>query len=93
MEYITKKCPHCGKAYSIMQPKGTGFYGSPIRHCSKCGKDFIDKDYREIAIDGIRNVDTQKLSGDTIFACFGPTFMAIACVILYIGDRSLFSTG
>ena len=93
MQYITKKCPKCGSAYSTMQPKGTGFYGSPLRQCSKCGELFIDKDYREIAIDGIRTADTKRLSGSTLFACTSLLFMAVALICLYINDSSLFSSG
>ena len=60
--YTTKKCPHCGKTYSFMEPKGTGNYGSPLRICASCGKPFVDKDYREIAISGVRKIDTQRFS-------------------------------
>lgn len=72
MTTITKKCPHCNtqyshKAYSGRPSKDNQTcYGSPLRRCQKCGNFFIDKDYREIAISGIREVDTQRVSTGTM---------------------------
>ena len=77
MVYHTKSCPHCGFHYSIMQPAKSGFYGSPFRTCSICRKSFIDKDYREIAVSGIRSVDTQRVSTSTaLLSIFPALFFA-----------------
>ena len=90
MIYKTKSCPHCGLSYSVMQPEKSGFYGSPFRKCSLCGNTFIDKDYREIAVSGIRNVDTQRFSfGAAALGIFPSLFMVIG---LWLGFSSGFDT-
>ena len=82
MEYTTKKCPHCNYTYTFREPKGTGHYGSPIRTCDKCNQYFVDKDYIEIAVDGIREVDKNRVSLRTIINSI--TFMFFAFGILYV---------
>ena len=90
MTYITKSCPHCGFPYSVAQPAKSGFYGSPFQRCQLCGQQFIDKDYREIAVSGIRNVDTQHVSvGTAILGVFPFLFMVSG---LYIGFSASFDT-
>lgn len=82
MTYVTKRCPHCGKAYSVMQPKNIGVYGSPLRRCQFCAKTFIDKDYREIAVSGIRHVDTKKIATGTILLGVFPALFFILGIVL-----------
>ena len=65
MQYKTKKCPHCKHTYKFFDADYIG-YGSPVRTCESCGKNFIDKDYIEIAIDGIRKVDKKRCSPSTL---------------------------
>lgn len=86
MTYITKKCPHCKSSYSIMQPKGTSFYGCPIRQCATCGKQFLDKDYREIAIDGIRPVDMKRVTTGTIILSVLGFLFGLVLVYCYFSD-------
>lgn len=86
MTYITKKCPYCNSSYSIMQPKGTGFYGSPIRQCATCGKQFLDKDYREIAIDGVRPVDLKRVTTGTIILSVLGFLFGLLLVYCYFGE-------
>ena len=72
--HITKKCPQCGKIYSYDSYPGVPSkdnrtqYGSPIRKCQLCGSIFKDDDYREIAVDGIRPVDTSFISPYSILS-------------------------
>ena len=85
MVYKTKCCPHCGKPYSIMQPAKSGFYGSPFRRCQFCFQQFIDKDYREIAVSGIRKVDTMKVSvGTALLGVFPAMFFAVGIWLLFV---------
>lgn len=66
--YQVKKCPKCGNAYETNSygahpsKDNRTKYGSPLKQCSKCKNIFIDNEYREIAIDGVRKVDTQRIS-------------------------------
>lgn len=62
MTYISKRCPHCNEAYAFWKPKNEYEYGSPVRACSHCGKIFIDRRYREIAITGVDNIDKRRFS-------------------------------
>ena len=68
MQYVTKKCPHCGHTYTFMHAGSDTSFGSPIMTCEKCGKLFIDKDRKEIAIEGITKEDIPVHSGNTIAA-------------------------
>ena len=89
MEYVTKKCPHCNYPYTVLESKGAGYYGSPVRTCNKCGQTFIDKDYREIAIQGIREIDTQKISARTILFLIIGIFFGVG--IFYLFDVDVIS--
>ena len=60
MKYKTKSCPYCNHTYTILD-SAYFQYGSPIRTCKRCGKIFIDKDYHEIAVEGITWATRQHL--------------------------------
>ena len=75
MTYYTKSCPYCGYRYEIYEPKHIS-YGSPIQTCHHCGKSFIDKDFREIGVEGIRKIDKIPITPSSliiiiIFVIFG----------------------
>lgn len=89
MQYKTKKCPHCNHAYTVFEPKGEGHYGSPLLTCEKCGKHFIDKDYREIAVDGIRDVDKKKIAPGSIVLFLFWLLFFFAEVILFLNGQSI----
>ncbi|MCM1468495.1 MAG: hypothetical protein NC086_10120 [Alistipes sp.] len=50
MGYVEGKCPECGA--KIWEKCNAWVYGSPIRTCPKCRKEFLDSRWREVAIDG-----------------------------------------
>ncbi len=59
---LDKICPHCGKktieSYGIINPY---LYGSKIQKCKKCGNEFFDNRWREVAIQGFDPIqDTEK---------------------------------
>lgn len=68
MTFQTKKCPHCGKVYERNSYAGNPSkynrqqYGSPLKICSECKTPFLDDEYREIAIDGVRFPDKMVIS-------------------------------
>ena len=78
-----KKCPKCGCVYERNSYAGRPSkdnrtkYGSPLKQCLKCKNIFIDSEYREIAIDGIREVDTKVISPAGIFYSVMSLFIAI----------------
>lgn len=50
MGYSEAKCPHCGKMNREMC--NAYMYGSPIRICRKCGQKYLNRRYREPAVQG-----------------------------------------
>ena len=50
MGYIEGNCPNCGER--IRESCNAWVYGSPIRYCNKCRQEYLDKRWREVAIDG-----------------------------------------
>lgn len=89
MQYKTKKCPHCNHAYTVFEPKREGHYGSPLLTCEKCGKHFVDKDYREIAVDGIRDVDKKKIAPGSIVLFLFWLLFFFAEVMLFLNGQSI----
>lgn len=69
---IKKYCPKCYAKYDDRMYYHTPskenriIYGSPIKKCNQCGEVFLDKDYSEIAIDGVREVDKMRLTPYTM---------------------------
>ena len=54
MQTATKNgCPECGKKF-MFYDDNQYYYGSPVRTCKKCGEQYIDRRYHEIAIEGIQ---------------------------------------
>lgn len=59
--YDIKRCPACNQPYEKNfysgkpKPEEKIRYGSPIKVCKYCGKEFIDSEYKEIALEGIPN--------------------------------------
>ena len=90
MVYKTKSCPHCGKTYSLMQPEKVGVYGSPFKRCPSCGGSFIDKDFREIAVSGIRPVDRRRFAPGTALLGVFPLLFTLCG--LFVGFTIGFDT-
>lgn len=44
-------CPHCKKRFSSYNASSSDF-GSPIRKCRYCQKEYLDRRYHEIAVEG-----------------------------------------
>lgn len=64
--YDIKRCPACNQPYEKNfysgkpKPEEKIRYGSPIKVCKYCKKEFIDSDYKEIALEGVPNKDDFK---------------------------------
>lgn len=72
MFYSTKMCPHCGKAYTFMQPSKQVTFGSPFRSCDKCGGKFIDKSFVELAYLNNNKYKPKKIyPGSILYFCIG----------------------
>lgn len=50
MGYVEGKCPQCGR--KVRESCNAWVYGSPIRKCPHCGSEYLDKRWRELAIEG-----------------------------------------
>lgn len=52
MGMIKQNCPNCRAHYN--EKCNAWVYGSPIRKCPKCGSEFLDKRWREVALEGFQ---------------------------------------
>ena len=68
-------CPKCGKT----EMGNMYMYGSPFRKCTKCGKEYVDTRFREVAIDGF-----DPKSESPMFYLKGAGLMAIFLVIALV---------
>lgn len=61
MKTAKDRCPECGKKFFYYDERQFR-YGSPVRECRKCGSQYIDRRYHEIAIEGIPSDQMSKKS-------------------------------
>lgn len=78
-----KKCRQCGAELGVSLPEGSE-YGSPIRVCPTCHTQYVDRAYREIAVDGLTESDRNPK------ASFRDAFIMLAvalglAVLLFVG--------
>lgn len=76
MKTSTDRCPECGKKFFFYDSRQY-FYGSPLKTCKKCGKNYIDRRYHEIAVEGI--------PGDTFSKKAYALMSGIGALILWRG--------
>lgn len=50
MGYVEGNCPKCGE--KVREKTDAWAYGSPIRYCTKCKQEYLDRRFREVAIQG-----------------------------------------
>lgn len=79
MALYYKKCPYCQHTYEHGSGRPPKTYGSKLVSCSRCGRSFLDKDKREIALEGIRFGDDMilppfDLITGIVLAAFGAIF-------------------
>ena len=65
MSYLEGTCPKCGE--KTREQSNTWAYGSPIRFCPRCKQEYLDKRWREVAIDGF---DPRGTSPAYYLKCF-----------------------
>ena len=77
MGYNESKCPHCGKTNH--EKCNAWMYGSPIRTCKKCGQKYMDRRYREPAVQGFdkRTTDPKLYKTASIICC--ALFILVVC--------------
>lgn len=59
---IQNNCPYCGKTIRVKRYKAEHAYGSPVRTCEHCAKTYIDRYYRELALEGEKSIDRRKIA-------------------------------
>ena len=62
IKFADGRCPECGHKFFYYNSSQWN-YGSPIRTCKKCGKQYADKRYHEIEIDGFARGSMSIVSG------------------------------
>lgn len=83
MGMMIEKCPACGA--QIREKCNAWAYGSPVKVCPKCKKEFLDKRFREVAVEGFdrRSVNPSfYLKGIFIFLAF--TLLSVLVLVLMI---------
>lgn len=91
---FTMACPHCGHTYVEDRYHGADLsrevidrayirYGSPIRVCASCGKEFLDRSMREPALQDapVKSQLTKYRRSGAIMILVG-VVIAVACLLL-----------
>ena len=63
---IQNNCPYCGKTIRVKRTKAEHAYGSPVRTCEHCKKTYIDRYYRELALEDPNGLDRRKIAPKNI---------------------------
>ena len=87
----TVNCPHCQTSYG---PANAFFYGSPLKTCKKCGKQYVDRRYHEIALEGARQEDINPSSKENKKSAIATLIISIAMLfggvlLLFFGRLSI----
>ena len=76
---IQNNCPYCGKTIRVKRYKAEHAYGSPVRACEHCGKTYIDRYYRELALEDPGSLDRRKITPKNIgMLLFGSLVIILA---------------
>ena len=71
LNFLEWDCPSCGK--HNREDTNTWCYGTPIRHCRHCDGEYLDRRWREVAVEGFDPRSTNSslyLKGCIGFALF-----------------------
>ncbi|MBQ6555506.1 MAG: hypothetical protein IJR45_02125 [Firmicutes bacterium] len=80
ISYVEGSCPNCGA--KTKESCNTWVYGSPIRTCKSCNAEYIDKRWREVAIDGF---DPRSQNADFYLkGTLGLAVFTIVCILLTV---------
>ncbi|MCM1157055.1 MAG: hypothetical protein NC300_00570 [Bacteroidales bacterium] len=77
MGYVEGKCPGCGG--TVRERCNAWVYGSPIRTCPHCQKEFLDNRWREVAIDGF--VPGSKNARFYLWGMIGFLAATVVCIL------------
>ena len=75
LNIISCKCPGCMKMNR--ERCNSWFYGSPIRRCKYCGMEYLDKRWREVALQGV-----DPRSENSTLYLVGTIFFGIITLVL-----------
>lgn len=81
MGWVDGNCPKCGAR--VHEKCNAWVYGSPVRTCPHCKEEFLDKRWREVAIDGFAT--GPKNAKLYLGAAVGFLLVTIVC-ILWLGS-------
>ena len=92
MAQAVLKCPHCKKNLGNINTDDY-LYGSPLKTCPKCKKEYLDPRFHEIAIDGIRDCDissdpdflAKKRKNGLLTILGGIGVMALFIILIMVG--------
>ena len=84
--YVTKKCPHCGYAYQVLQSGEQRKYGCPYKTCTHCNNSYWDTDIKEPALHGYSNAYevTQSIKRGITILLYAPMGLLILGAGVYL---------
>ena len=87
----TNYCPHCNENIPV-HADDDYLYGSPIQTCSKCGGQYLDRQFHEAEIEGFHESDTSKKAAakDVVFYGAAVLVTALINVVLFFLNRISF---
>ncbi len=78
LSYAEMTCPNCGA--KTKESCNTWMYGSPVKTCASCNTEYIDRRWREVAIDGFDPRSSN--SGFYLKGLLGFVVFTVVCVLL-----------
>jgi len=79
--YQFYNCQKCNYPLIVNRSKDEVIYGSPVQQCPRCGEVYLDKNYCEIAIIGLQEIDKGKFSLNYILFLFLSCFAIVGGII------------
>ncbi len=86
---IQNNCPYCGKTIRVKQTKTEHAYGSPVRACEHCKKTYIDRYYRELALEDPSRVDRRKIAPKNVAMLLFGALLIVLSDFLFSGAKDV----
>ncbi|HWR23952.1 MAG TPA: hypothetical protein VN366_10820 [Feifaniaceae bacterium] len=86
---IENNCPYCGRTIRIKSAKTEHAYGSPVRQCEFCKKTYIDRYYRELALEDADKIDRRKLAPKNAGMLLFGALLILLGYFLFPGEKDI----
>ncbi len=86
---IQNNCPYCGKTIRVKRFKAEHAYGSPVRVCEFCKKTYIDRYYRELALEDPNALDRRKVAPKNVGMLLFGVLIILLGVFLFPEEKDI----